>query len=66
MDRANTASDTWRLRQISSLSRLCALPFTAVQNARLDETPLAEPVAHSGETIHLRLPAHALRTLLLR
>ena len=42
------------------------LPFADVASVRLDETPADEPVTRDGAAIHLALPAHTLRSLLIR
>jgi len=42
------------------------LPFADVASVRLDETPADEPFTRDGAAIHLPLPAHTLRSLLIR
>jgi hypothetical protein len=33
---------------------------------RLDETPSDEPIQHEGRAVHLHVPAHALRSVVVQ
>ncbi len=41
----------------------CRVRPRAVSAVRLDETPCADPIEHSGRVITFTVPPHALRTL---